>query len=89
MNAQGIDLSSYASVKGHSTDIYEQTKWQNMPQGGTPWTPNRVQTFLNWINTGFPYAPSDSPGGRRAWPRIRARAIARTSTASARRRSSC
>src|SRR4051812_28535116 len=63
MSAQGIDLSSYAGVKGHSTDIYEQTKSGNMPLGGTPWTSNRVHTFLNWINTGFPYAPSDSPGG--------------------------
>jgi hypothetical protein len=63
MNAQGIDLSSYASVKGHSTDIYEQTKWQNMPQGGPPWSSNRVQTFLNWINTGFPYSPAESTGG--------------------------
>jgi hypothetical protein len=66
MNAQGIDLSSYDSVKGHSTDIYEQTKSGNMPLGGTPWTANRVQTFLNWINTGFPYgsaAESPASGG--------------------------
>lgn len=74
MNAQGIDLSSYSSVRGHSTDIYEQTKSGNMPMGGTPWSANRVQTFLNWINTGFPMgsetpqpgpAPTpDAPGAR-------------------------
>jgi hypothetical protein len=57
MNSQGIDLSTYESVRKHATDIWEQTKAQNMPAGGPPWSGNRVQTFRNWIDTGFPETP--------------------------------
>ncbi|HEY1426465.1 MAG TPA: tyrosinase family protein [Caulobacteraceae bacterium] len=61
MNQQGIDLSSYDSVRHHATDIYEQTKAGNMPMGRTPWTAARVQTFLNWIKTGFPMGVAPKP----------------------------
>nr|WP_315380815.1 tyrosinase family protein [uncultured Sphingomonas sp.] len=61
MSAQGIDLGSYEGVRRHATDIYEQTKAGNMPLGGTPWTTVRVQTFLNWINTGFPMGEPPTP----------------------------
>jgi hypothetical protein len=66
MNSVGIvDLSNYADVKAKSTDIYEQTASGNMPQGGTPWSANKCQTFLNWINTGMPETPGtgQSSGG--------------------------
>lgn len=68
MNAQGINLASYDSVKQHSTDIFEQTKSGNMPLGGTPWSANRVQTFLNWINTGFPMGSGQAGGGSGSQP---------------------
>lgn len=61
MSAQGIDLGSYDGVRGHATDIYEQTKAGNMPMGGTRWTAGRVKTFLNWINTGFPMGVAPVP----------------------------
>lgn len=61
MSAQGIDLASYGGVRHHATDIYEQTKAGNMPLGGPPWTPGRVQTFLNWIETGFPMGTAPLP----------------------------
>lgn len=61
MSPQGIDLSSYDSVRHHATDIYEQTKAGNMPRGGVRWTNARVQTFLNWIKTGFPMGVAPAP----------------------------
>jgi tyrosinase len=61
MSAQGIDLGSYDGVRHHATDIYEQTRAGNMPLGGTPWTTGWVQTFLNWINTGFPMGTVPAP----------------------------
>ena len=70
MSPHGIDLASYEGVRHHATDIYEQTKAGNMPLGGPRWTDGRVQTFFNWIKTGFPMgiapnpvprAPSDDP----------------------------
>ncbi len=68
MSAQGIDLSSYTGVRQHATDIYEQTKVGNMPKGGTRWTTGRVQTFLNWIKTGFPMGVAPSPAPTPAPP---------------------
>jgi len=67
MGPHGIDLSSYDGVRKHATDIYEQTKAGYMPKGGVRWTNGRVQTFLNWIKTGFPMGvappPAPAPGG--------------------------
>ena len=54
MKPRGIDLSSYTDVKSHAFNIYLQTQNGNMPLGGPPWSANRVQTFLNWINTKYP-----------------------------------
>jgi len=64
MSAQGIDLGSYDGVRHHATDIYEQTRVGNMPLGGTAWPASQVQTFLNWINTGFPMGTAPAPSGR-------------------------
>ena len=61
MSAQGIDLGSYDGVRHHATDIYEQTRVGNMPLGGTAWPASQVQTFLNWINTGFPMGTPPVP----------------------------
>jgi hypothetical protein len=61
MGAQGIDLSSYDGVRHHATDIYEQTNAGNMPMGGTRWGAAQVQTFLNWIKTGFPMGTAPDP----------------------------
>jgi len=72
-----VDLSSYESVKEKSTDIFEQTASGNMPAGDTPWSANKVQTFLNWINTGMPETPSGTAGqpsgggGGSVTPRLR------------------
>ena len=54
MGPRGIDLSTYAGVKSHASNIYLQTQSGNMPDGGQCWSSNRVQTFLNWITTGYP-----------------------------------
>jgi len=61
MRSQGIDLGSYDGVRHHATDIYEQTKSGNMPQGGERWSEAWVQTFLNWIKTGFPLGAEPVP----------------------------
>jgi tyrosinase len=61
MKPHGIDLASYDGVRHHATDIYEQTRAGNMPMGGTRWTDARVQTFLNWIKTGFPMGVAPTP----------------------------
>lgn len=61
MNAQGLDLSSYESVRENAGPIYSEVKSGNMPAGGPPWSANRVSTFANWMNTGFPLGSGDTP----------------------------
>jgi hypothetical protein len=63
MKAQGIDLSSYDSVKANAPAIYQQTSSGNMPLGGPPWSANRVQTFKNWMDTGYPKSPRAGGSG--------------------------
>ena len=60
MKGQGIDLSSYDGVKANAPAIYEQTSSGNMPLGGPAWSANRVQTFKNWMDTGYPRSPRTS-----------------------------
>jgi hypothetical protein len=63
MSGQGIDLSSYDSVKANAPGIYEQTSNGNMPLGGPPWSANRVQTFRNWMDNGYPKSPRPAGSG--------------------------
>jgi len=53
MGSQNLDLTSYEQVQAASGNIYGQVASQNMPPGN-PWTPDMIQTFLNWISDGTP-----------------------------------
>ncbi|MCF8476858.1 MAG: tyrosinase family protein [Pseudolabrys sp.] len=48
MGPQGLDLTSYEQVKNGAGGIYGQVSGKLMPPG-KPWTPDMIQTFLNWI----------------------------------------
>ncbi len=48
MGNQSLDLTSYEQVQAASGNIYGNVAAQNMPPGN-PWTPDMIQTFLNWI----------------------------------------
>ncbi|MDP1585262.1 MAG: tyrosinase family protein [Bradyrhizobium sp.] len=53
MGSQELDLTSYDQVQAASGNIYGQVAAHNMPPGN-PWTPDMVQTFLNWLSDGCP-----------------------------------
>jgi hypothetical protein len=61
MNDQGLDLSSYESVRDSAKPIYDEVKSGNMPAGGPPWSANRVETFANWMSAGFPLGIGGDP----------------------------
>lgn len=55
MGRKGIDLTTYAGVTANAVSIYSQTQAGWMPPEGYPkWSPNRIQTFLNWITDNYP-----------------------------------
>jgi tyrosinase len=53
MNHHDLDLTSYEQVKTASGNIYGQVASKNMPPGD-PWTPDMMQTFLNWMSDNCP-----------------------------------
>jgi tyrosinase len=53
MGNQDLDLTSYEQVQTASGNIYGQVASGNMPPNN-PWTPDMVQTFLNWMTDGCP-----------------------------------
>jgi tyrosinase len=53
MSAQGLDLTSYEQVVASAGPIYGQVATGAMPPG-EPWSPDMVQTFLNWMSNNFP-----------------------------------
>jgi tyrosinase len=53
MAPHDLDLTSYDQVQTASGNIYGQVASKNMPPGN-PWTPDMVQTFLNWMTDGCP-----------------------------------
>jgi tyrosinase len=53
MGSQGLDLTNYNVVKNSAYQIYGQVDAGNMPPG-KPWSDAWVETFSNWMNTGFP-----------------------------------
>jgi tyrosinase len=61
MGAKGYDLATYDGVKSNASDIYDQTKAGNMPPGQA-WSADRVQTFSNWMTSGYPLGSSTTPG---------------------------
>ena len=62
MGAKGYDLATYDGVKSNASDIYDQTKAGNMPPGQA-WSADRVQTFSNWMTSGYPLGSSTTPVG--------------------------
>lgn len=54
MQAQGLDLADYATVKQNGQAIYDQVSSGNMPLGGPPWSAAWVSTFQTWMNNGYP-----------------------------------
>ena len=83
MRSQELDLTSYEQVLAASGNIYGQVAAQNMPPG-EPWTPDMVQTFLNWLTDSCPKgtpAPDQVSAMRGLAARQTAARIRRTSTA--------
>lgn len=65
MNAQGVDLSTYALLSTRANDVYLHTL---QPDGDMPpepdrkWSAERSASFLNWITDGMPVGtPSPAP----------------------------
>ena len=58
MGRVGIDLSTYDHLKARSTDVYFQTVPPNAnmpPDPKRKWSPERSQSFKNWIRDGHPF----------------------------------
>ena len=53
MSSMGLDLTSYDQVRASAGGIYGQVSTGAMPPGH-PWSPDMVQTFLNWMSAGYP-----------------------------------
>lgn len=60
MRQQGLDLSIYEVVRENASIIYGQVASRNMPPG-RPWSPDWIETFLNWMS-------NDCPKGTNALP---------------------
>lgn len=52
MKPQGIDLSSYASVKSHAQAIYDKLSSRQMPCD-QPWAESNIQIFKKWMDGGM------------------------------------
>ena len=52
MKEFGLDLSSYAEVKGHAEKIYGRLLDQSMPCD-QPWPEDRLALFRRWIDEGM------------------------------------
>ena len=66
MALKGIDLGTYNGVVANAVSIFTQTQSGAMPMGGTRWSANRVQTFLNWMDgyaMGVAPTPAPAPPG--------------------------
>jgi len=62
MGAKGVDLATYHGVVANAASIYAQTQSGAMPPGdANKWSPNRVQTFLNWITDNYPLGTPPQP----------------------------
>ena len=75
MNAQGVDLSTYALLSARANDVYLHTL---QPDGDMPpdderkWSAERSASFLNWISDGLPIGvPSPAAVQTTAAARIR------------------
>jgi hypothetical protein len=54
-----FDLTSYDDVKNNAGDIYDAVSSQRMPPppsagGDGPWSADKVRTFKQWMDDGFP-----------------------------------
>jgi tyrosinase len=54
MGPQGLDLTSYDSVKNSAAGIYSQVSTGNMPPKPNTWPQAWVTTFFNWMKNGYP-----------------------------------
>lgn len=55
MKLQGIDLSSYDSVKKNGKAILSEVSQGKMPPPpSTPWSKEMVDCFATWIKNGYP-----------------------------------
>jgi hypothetical protein len=53
MQRQGLDLSSYQSVKDNADSIYDAVSEGSMPPGN-PWPVEQVDRFKRWMDEGYP-----------------------------------
>lgn len=55
---KNIDLSTYEKLKAESTDVFLQTEPPNAnmpPSADRKWSPERSESFFNWIRNGHPF----------------------------------
>lgn len=66
MRFMGITLGTYEGVRDHAFIIHFHTSPPNadMPLGRPKWSPNRVQTFTNWVSNGYPLGTATAQVGR-------------------------
>jgi hypothetical protein len=61
----GIDLSTHATLSARSVDVYFQTRPPDAfmpPEADRKWSPERSETFQNWIKNGHPFGrPAAAP----------------------------
>jgi hypothetical protein len=48
-----FDLGAYDDARTHAHAIYERIRDGSMPCD-TPWPPDRLQRFRDWMDEGFP-----------------------------------
>jgi tyrosinase len=57
MGRLGVDISTYETLKERATSVFFRTKPPNAtmpPDPARHWSPERSETFANWIRNGFP-----------------------------------
>jgi tyrosinase len=66
MRFMGLTLGTYEGVKKHAFLIHFHTSPPNadMPKDRPKWSPNRVQTFTNWVSNGYPLGAATPPTTR-------------------------
>jgi hypothetical protein len=61
MGARGLNLDDYEDVKNNKDEILDRVSDGSMPEGGPPWSQEKVKAFSDWMADCCPKTQSD-PG---------------------------